>query len=102
MAWAKRWTHIWLETDSSLVVNYFRNPLIVPWRLQTIWNNSIFLARQMHIRVTHIYREGNTVVDGLANYGACHDGSRWWDELPVFIAAQYGRDLSSATVHRFR
>ncbi|XP_061998916.1 uncharacterized protein LOC133716213 [Rosa rugosa] len=73
VAWRKGWTHLWLETDSYLVVHYFTNP-----------------------------KEGNMVADALANYGATNVGARWWDSLPTFIAGHYGKDLSSAVSYRFR
>lgn len=42
IAWAKMWTHIWLERDSSLVVHYFKNPLIIPGRQQSLEKLLIF------------------------------------------------------------
>ncbi|KAL6202888.1 hypothetical protein ACLB2K_026592 [Fragaria x ananassa] len=101
IAWAKRWTHIWLETSSSLVVHYFKNPLLTLWRLRMTWNNGLFISQQMQFKVSHIYRESNKVVDVLANYGALNTGYTWWEEILDFIARQYGKDLSATTVYRF-
>lgn len=53
-----------------------------------------------HFRVSHIFREGNSVADGLANYGANNEGSVWWRRLPSFITAAYGRDLASTPAYR--
>ena len=34
LAWGRDWKHIWLEVDSSLVLDYLRSPLLVPWNLR--------------------------------------------------------------------
>ncbi|KAL6133340.1 hypothetical protein ACLB2K_065577 [Fragaria x ananassa] len=34
LAWVRDWKHIWLEVDSSLVLDYLRSPLLVPWNLR--------------------------------------------------------------------
>jgi len=47
----------------------FSEPDHVPWQLINRWNNMQVLLRDMHFIVTHIYREGNEVVDCLANHG---------------------------------
>lgn len=102
VAWVRRWTHIWLETDSTLVVHYFSNPHMVPWRLRIPWYNCLFLTRQMHFSVSHVYRDGNSLADQHANYGASHSGSIWWLSLPSFLYPSYGRDLASMISYRFR
>ncbi|XP_062027735.1 uncharacterized protein LOC133743716 [Rosa rugosa] len=102
IAWVKSWTHIWLETDSMLVVHYFKNPKLVPWRLWRAWSNCLSFTRMIHFRVSHTFREGNTVADALANHGAFNAGYSWWDDLPSFIAGHYGCDLSSMVYYRFR
>ncbi|XP_024172314.1 uncharacterized protein LOC112178392 [Rosa chinensis] len=101
IAWVKRWAHIWLETDSMLVVQYFKNPKLVPWRLRIAWSNCLFFTHTIHFRVSHTFREGNAVADALANHGALNAGYRWWDDLPSFIAGHYGRDQSSMFYYRF-
>lgn len=78
VAWVWRWTHIWLETDSTLVVHYFYHPHMVPWRLRIPWANCLYLTRQMHFYVSHVYSEGNSLADKLANFGASTSGSIWW------------------------
>lgn len=101
IAWVRRWTHIWLETDSTLVVRYFHSPHLVPWRLRIPWLNCFHIMRQINLRVSHVYREGNVLADLLANFGAVHVGSFWWDSLPMFLATSYGRDLASAISYRY-
>lgn len=85
LAWLKGWQHLWLETDSLLVLHYFKSPTMVPWRLRIPWVNCLHVTKQMHFHISHTFREGNLVVDILANYGAAHPGSQWWDVLPQFL-----------------
>ncbi|PRQ38043.1 putative ribonuclease H-like domain, reverse transcriptase zinc-binding domain-containing protein [Rosa chinensis] len=101
VAWVRRWTHIWLETDSTLVLTYFKNPNLIPWRLRTRWFNCVLRSRQMTFHISHIFREGNKVADKLANYGALHDGAVWWIALPSIITSEFGHDYSSRTSYRF-
>lgn len=102
VAWVKRWTHIWLETDSTLVIKYFNSPKLIPWRLRVAWLNCLHLASQLSFRISHIYREGNTIADKLANYGAANDGSIWWMVLPGFVCTPYGNDQVSRISYIFR
>lgn len=95
------WLSLWIETDSLLVIHYFNKPLSIPWRLSTLWINCLHLTRQMNVRITHIYREGNSVADKLANYGALHDGSHWWNSLPQFLLPTFGHDYYSRIAYRF-
>jgi ribonuclease HI len=102
VALVKRWTHVWIETDSTLVIKYFNSPSLIPWRLKIAWLNCIHLARQINIRISHIFREGNTIADKLANYGAVNEGSIWWRMLPGFLRPSFGNDLESRISYRFR
>jgi ribonuclease HI len=70
IAYANNWNNFWLESDSSLVVNAFRNPnKTVAWLLRNRWKNMLGMLAQMNCIVTHVYREGNVVADLLANFG---------------------------------
>lgn len=64
------WLSLWIETDFMLVVNYFHKPTTIPWRLTTRWAKCLHVARQMDVHISHMYREGNSIADKLANYGA--------------------------------
>jgi hypothetical protein len=44
------------------------------------------MSSQMHIIVTHIYREGNQVADLLANYGLTLPSIVFWDVAPIFVS----------------
>ncbi|KAL6185106.1 hypothetical protein ACLB2K_041241 [Fragaria x ananassa] len=69
LAWARDWKHIWLEVDSSLVLDYLQSSLLVPWNLRVRWLNCLRCISEMTFRSSHIFREGNKVADALANHG---------------------------------
>ncbi|KAK9907177.1 hypothetical protein M0R45_002183 [Rubus argutus] len=66
---------------------------------QNCWN---VVAQEINIRISHIFREGNTIADKLANYGAMNEGSIWWRMLPGFLRPSFGNDLESRTSYRVR
>ncbi|KAK2364421.1 hypothetical protein QL285_089294 [Trifolium repens] len=86
IAYNKHWNHLWIESDSLSVVSAFHHPAkSVAWSLSNRWKNVIFMASQMNIIVTHIYREGNQVADLLANYGLTIGSFVFWDDTPLFV-----------------
>lgn len=101
VAWLKGWLSLWLETDSLLVLHYFKSPNLVPWRLKVHWANCIYVTQQMNFHISHVFREGNSVADALANFGAVNPGSHWWDTLPQFLFPSFGHDSSSKPSFRF-
>jgi len=66
---SKNWSNFWLETDSMLVVQAFRNQGIVPWQLRNRWCNCLRITSNMNFLVSHVFREGNACADALANIG---------------------------------
>ena len=68
LAFRRRWLNLWLETDSTFVVAAFSNHNLVPWDIRNRWSNCLWLLRQFKFYVTHIFREGNSCADSLANY----------------------------------
>ncbi|XP_062014260.1 uncharacterized protein LOC133730740 [Rosa rugosa] len=101
VALVRRWTHIWLETDSILALRYFKNPGLIPWRLRTSWLNCLHKVSQITFRMTQFFREGNALADKFARYGASNVGAVWWRTLPSSFLAEFGRDLSSRINYRF-
>lgn len=63
------WKNLWLECDSALVISAIRNHSIVPWRLRNRWENGLLITRSMNFLANHVFREGNTCSDALANVG---------------------------------
>lgn len=47
VALVRHWTHIWLETDSLLALQYFKNPKLIMWRLCTSWLNCLHKVRHI-------------------------------------------------------
>jgi ribonuclease HI len=87
IAFQKNWHHLWLESDSALVVLAFNNPSKhVAWQLRNRWKNVMFMASQTNLIVSHIYREGNQVADLLANYGLNLTSFVFWNGSPLFIS----------------
>ncbi|GAU12290.1 hypothetical protein TSUD_141980 [Trifolium subterraneum] len=80
------WKNLWLETDSTIVVSAFKNRSApVAWNLRNKWHNTLVLLSSMNCIVTHIYREGNQVVDLLANHGLGLAYLSHWHVAPLFI-----------------
>ncbi|KAL6179927.1 hypothetical protein ACLB2K_046598 [Fragaria x ananassa] len=102
LAWVRDWKHVWLEVDSSLVINFLRSPHLVPWQLRVEWGNCLHRISQMHFCSSHIFREGNQAADALANCGLSSNGLIWWD-LPLhFILSHCHRDYMGLPNFRFR
>jgi ribonuclease HI len=88
IAFANNWTNLWLESDSSLVVNAFKNPnKMVAWLLRNRWVNMLDMLSQMTCIVTHVYREGNVVADLLAKFGLNAPSYTSWHSAPDFLTA---------------
>jgi ribonuclease HI len=101
-ALARGWTNLWLECDSLLLVQAFSNVHLVPWKLKTKWKNCLHHIRDFRFRFSHIYREGNTCADRLANAGFFVDGVVWWDQLPSCSRDSFSRDRVGLPNYRFR
>ena len=101
LAWVREWKHIWLEVDSTLVLNFLRAPHLVPWRFRVAWYNCLHRISQMHFKSSHIFREGNQVADALANVGMSSTGLVWWNETPPFLLDLCRRDSLGLSNFRF-
>jgi ribonuclease HI len=87
------WKNLWLETDSSLVVSAFTdNSPFIPWNLRKRWHNSLHLLNSLNCIVTHIYREGNTAADLLANHGLSLSSYTLWWTSPPFLQSSLDRN----------
>lgn len=89
VAFQRGWMRLWLECDSQLVVQAFNSEGIVPWKLRNRWKNCKILASKMNFIISHVYREGNTCVDKLANFGVDNHGFNWWYLPPSFIRQEF-------------
>ena len=61
---------------------------ILLWRLRNSWLHCKDLISNMRFVITHTYREGNLVVDTMANKGFNSSGFVWWDLPPPCIQKQ--------------
>ncbi|XP_057811539.1 uncharacterized protein LOC131025771 [Salvia miltiorrhiza] len=74
IAESRGWRKLWLESDSTYVVELLRKKLMeVPWRFLTSWKATIAFLNNFELRVSHIYREGNAAADIMA-HNSRHEG----------------------------
>jgi len=95
------WLHLWLETDSLLVLQAFKSISIVPWKLRNRWDNSMVLSGNMNLFLTHISREENCCADKLANIGLTTDTFIWMDDVPIQVRADFTRNRLGLPCYRF-
>jgi ribonuclease HI len=100
-AFDKSWRNLWLETDSKVVMLAFSSSFLVPWRIRNRWANCLLKTRQMNFIVSHIYREGNTCADLLAEIGLGINGSLWWDNVLGVIRQAVIRNKLGLPNYRF-
>ncbi|KAI3452547.1 hypothetical protein Pfo_009211 [Paulownia fortunei] len=61
-------TKLWIEMDAQVIINLITSTKAQGhWKLQEMLAKSKNIMKQMHTRITHIYREGNKIADFLAN-----------------------------------
>ncbi|XP_057811506.1 uncharacterized protein LOC131025735 [Salvia miltiorrhiza] len=70
------WHWLWIEADSSYVVQLLHSrSLNVPWRFLPLWKQTLSWLSNFRLQISHIYREGNSAADIMANH-ARSEG--WW------------------------
>ena len=95
-AWTFGWRRLWLESDSTFVVDILRSrSRKVPWRWRPAWDRCLSLISQMDFVVTHIYREGNQVADSLAFRSPNIVSPTWWWSAPNFCNSYIFNDFYS-------
>ncbi|KAK2665840.1 hypothetical protein Ddye_004414 [Dipteronia dyeriana] len=68
-AWYNGWHRIWLESDSSYVVQLLSSRFEqVPWRIWQAWQRCIYQISKMEFHVYHIFREVNQFADALSKH----------------------------------
>ena len=55
----------------------------------------------MVIHVSHIYREGNQVADGLASRAPSIESSTWWHSARSFVSHLVNNDVVGKSNFRF-
>lgn len=98
----KGWTQLWMECDSSLVVQAISNPGIVPWRLRVMWRNCIVMSSSFNFRISHVFREANHCADKLANFGVLSKRFTRWNLISNFIRMDFFRNRWGLPNFRFK
>ena len=96
------WKDMWLETDSQLVLLACKDVSMVSWSIRNRWNNCMDVTKNMNVFVSHIYREGNTYTDGLANLCLALSSHVWFPSVPDSIRAEYIRNILGLPNFRFK
>ncbi|OIW20901.1 hypothetical protein TanjilG_25073 [Lupinus angustifolius] len=102
MAQSKGWSSVWLECDSTAVVDIFKGNKPVPWKLSNLMNKCNRVMMDMQVKVSHIFREWNACADKLANFGVIYRMDHWWDSPPLFLLHEFHRNLLLLPNYRFR
>ncbi|CAL0304839.1 unnamed protein product [Lupinus luteus] len=84
-----------------LVMDIFNGNTNPPWKLLRKWNHCKHLLSSMTWVVSHVYREGNTCADKLANFGLSINTTRWWNHAPSFILNDVIRNRLNLPNYRF-
>ncbi|CAL0301660.1 unnamed protein product [Lupinus luteus] len=98
----KGWSRIWLETDSTVLIDCFLLKKQVPWKLRNLWLKCLHSISLIKFKVSHIYREGNSCADLLANCGVKFKTDCWWNTTPSIISQDLNRNRNSLPFYRFR
>jgi ribonuclease HI len=93
------WQNVWIESDSQAALCAFGNHAVVPWSLWNRWHNCISLG--LNLASSHIFREGNTCADRLANHGHSIIDFTWWNSLPQFLRGPFINDKLGLPCYRF-
>ncbi|XP_042480148.1 uncharacterized protein LOC122061048 [Macadamia integrifolia] len=97
LAFDRGFSHIILESDNLMIVNLLkRTTTVSPWRIAHIIDDCLTLSDlfpQTYFK--HTFRQGNTVVDSLANFGTHSQASHFWDvNPPNFLSPFFIADLA--------
>ncbi|KAK3184806.1 hypothetical protein Dsin_032092 [Dipteronia sinensis] len=85
-AWQNGWHRIWLESDSSYMVQLLSSrSKQVPWQIRQAWQHRIYQISMMEFQVSHIFREGNQVADVFSKHDLGLEVDSWWANLPVLL-----------------
>lgn len=77
----KAFTNVVTKSDSTIARLIMIQEVSAPWTVDTIFRKIITLLRDKKIRFSHVYREGNTVADSLANYAIDEEISGTYEEF---------------------
>ncbi|KAK2642070.1 hypothetical protein Ddye_023833 [Dipteronia dyeriana] len=92
-AWNLGWHRIWLEFDSSYVVQLLSvRSDQVTWRVRQACQCCLHQISHMEFQVSHIFREGNQVADDLSKHALGLSSDSWWYSTPSLCSSLVGYD----------
>lgn len=101
IAHRRGWNCLWLECDSSLVVQTYGSHQLFPWWLRTHCLNCQVITRSISFVIFHIFREGNECVDHLTNFGVTFHSTTCWDIVSDFLRNIFFWDRIGLPNYRF-
>ncbi|XP_019433776.1 PREDICTED: uncharacterized protein LOC109340519 [Lupinus angustifolius] len=102
IAYNRGWKHLWIEVDSSMLLDIFSGKSNPPWSLQNDWIKCKEKLHTMNYNITHIFREGNNCADKLASFGIVSRTHTVWNAIPSFIFSDYTMNRLGMPNYRFR
>ncbi|KAK2657504.1 hypothetical protein Ddye_010556 [Dipteronia dyeriana] len=101
-AWQNGWHRIWLESDSSYVVQLLSSRSEqVPWRVRQAWQRCIYHISKMEFQFSHIFREDNQVADALSKHALGLEVDSWWTNSLSFCSLLVDNDCMGRESFRF-
>ncbi|KAK3204394.1 hypothetical protein Dsin_018440 [Dipteronia sinensis] len=93
---------IWLESDSSYVVQLLSiRSDQVTWHVRQAWQRCIHQISHMEFQVFYIFREGNQVEDALSKHALGLSSDSWWSSTPSFCSSLVGNNYMGRESFRF-
>ncbi|KHN38651.1 hypothetical protein glysoja_008200, partial [Glycine soja] len=82
----KSWHNIWLECYSVLVIQAFKNVFLISWPLRRYRLTCFSFCNHITFVYSHVYREGNSCIDKLVNFGITFKFySFGWNSIPDIV-----------------
>ena len=95
------WHHLWLESDSTAVLQCLSSSsFIPPWPLRIAWYNCLARIRHITFTCSHVLHEGNTVADRFANIGLRSSSLCWHDTPPPEVCPYLRMDALGFPYYR--
>ncbi|XP_019451728.1 PREDICTED: uncharacterized protein LOC109353821 [Lupinus angustifolius] len=99
---SKGWKVVWLECDSSMVVEIFKGNMAPPWKLRNYWEHCRRIIQSLRFKASHIFREGNSCADKVATFGVRSRTDYWWNLVPPFLSNDFNRNGNLLPNYRFK
>ncbi|XP_043725846.1 uncharacterized protein LOC122672435 [Telopea speciosissima] len=100
MARGKKIQFLWIECDVEVVVTSIKNGNTL-WKFKQNWFGVVSDLQAITWKITHSYREVNTIADLLAKRIAFTQVSHFWVESPIFVHHEIEWDLQERSRFRF-